>query len=171
MLPPRRMTPQTNTYATFSEVTPILPNVYLSSLSALQTCLAQSLLPVTHILSILDVPVDFPEFTGSRLVIALSDQAESDLLSRMDECVEYVQRARRDGGTVVVHCMMGLSRSVCIVAACVVLDLGVGVNKALRVVKKKRGWVTIQPNPGLVKQLESWCSRSRPSASWWKRWK
>ncbi|QRW16284.1 Tyrosine kinase family catalytic domain protein [Rhizoctonia solani] len=101
-----------------------------------QTCLAQSSLPITHILSILDAPVDLPGFTGSRLVIVLSDSAESDLLSRLDECVE----------------------SVCVVAACVVADSGVRVGKALGVVKKKRG--TIRPNPGLVKQLESWCSRS-----------
>ncbi|GAB1519814.1 hypothetical protein RhiTH_002884 [Rhizoctonia solani] len=118
----------TNNYPTFGEVTPILPNLYLSSLSALQTCLAQSSLPITHILSILDAPVDLPGFTGSRLVIVLSDSAESDLLSRLDECVEYVQSARLGGGTVVVHCLMGLSRSVCVVAACV------------GVVKKKRGW-------------------------------
>ncbi|KAF8709189.1 Dual specificity phosphatase, catalytic domain, partial [Rhizoctonia solani] len=140
MLPPRRITPQTNNYPTFGEVTPILPNLYLSSLSALQTCLAQSSLPITHILSILDAPVDLPGFTGSRLVIVLSDNAESDLLSRLDECVEYVQSARLGGGTVVVHCLMGLSRSVCVVAACVVADSGVRVGKALRVVKKKRGW-------------------------------
>ncbi|KAF8759904.1 hypothetical protein RHS01_01656 [Rhizoctonia solani] len=124
----------TNNYPTFGEVTPILPNLYLSSLSALQTCLAQSSLPITHILSILDAPVDLPGFTGSRLVIVTLGQR------RVGSAVPTgrVRRVRAEretrGGTVVVHCLMGLSRSVCVVAA------------------------TIRPNPGLVKQLESWCS-------------
>ncbi|KAH7343496.1 protein-tyrosine phosphatase-like protein [Rhizoctonia solani] len=135
MLPPRQITPHTNTYSALAEVTRILPGLYLSSLSALQT----SSLEITHVLSVLDFETELANFSGTRRVVHLSDGPKSDLLSHLDECVQFVQDARREGGMVVVHCLAGLSRSVCIVAACVMLELGIGVKDALEVVRQKRG--------------------------------
>jgi protein-tyrosine phosphatase len=142
MLPRRQITPQTNIYAHLSEITLILPNLYLSSLSAIRSSNLVEL-GVTHIVTILDFDVQFENWSGNRLVIKLLDGTQANLLDRLDECVEFVQNARSEGGKVVVHCMMGLSRSVCVVAACLIAELGVSVDKALNQIKEKRGCVGV----------------------------
>ncbi|KAG8747475.1 hypothetical protein FRC11_012317, partial [Ceratobasidium sp. 423] len=104
----------------------------------------------------------------SRLVINLADDPNADLLSHLDECVQFVQSARQEGGMVVVHCLMGLSRSVCVVVACVMVDMRIGVQSAIGIVRSKRG--TIRPNAGFVKQLETWSRLKTGPGLGWIRW-
>ena len=138
-LAPRVITPQTNVYAHISEITPILPGLYLSSLMAARNPTTLADLGITHILAILDFSVSFAPWTGRRLVLNLSDGTESDLLSRLDECVDFIQGGIKDGGKVLVHCMQGLSRSVCVVVGFLVRVEGVGAEEGLKIVQEKRG--------------------------------
>ncbi|KAG8745767.1 hypothetical protein FRC10_007028 [Ceratobasidium sp. 414] len=148
---PRIITPQTNVYAYINEITPIIPGLYHSSLTAARDADSLNTLRITHILTILDFPVDFQGWSGNRLVIKLSDGLESDLLAKFDECVEFIERGIRGGGNVLVHCMQGLSRSVTIVAAYLIARCGTRAEEALKLLKEKRG--NIQPNDAFVKQL------------------
>ncbi|XP_066471301.1 dual specificity protein phosphatase 12 [Tiliqua scincoides] len=45
------------------------------------------------------------------------DQPETDLLSRLDACAAFISRARERGGTALVRCQAGVSRSVAVVTA------------------------------------------------------
>ncbi|KAG8762381.1 hypothetical protein FRC12_009062 [Ceratobasidium sp. 428] len=151
---PRIITPQTNVYAYMSEITNIVPGLYLSSLTAARNADSLNELQITHVLTILDFPVDFQGWSGSRLVIKISDGFESNLLVRFDECVEFIERGIRGGGNVLVHCMQGLSRSVTIVAAYLVAHCEMGTEEALKFLKEKRG--NIQPNAAFVGQLKEY---------------
>ncbi|XP_072847835.2 dual specificity protein phosphatase 12 isoform X1 [Pogona vitticeps] len=51
------------------------------------------------------------------LHVPLLDQPESDLLSRLDDCVAFIGGARERGGGVLVRCQAGVSRSVAVVTA------------------------------------------------------
>ncbi|QRV72636.1 Dual specificity phosphatase, catalytic domain [Ceratobasidium sp. AG-Ba] len=136
----RPITPQTNTYAYMYEITSIVPGLYLSSLSAASNAEALGALQMTHILTILDFPVEFQGWSGKRLVIKLADAVDSDLLVKFDECVQFIERAIQGGGNVLVHCNQGLSRSVTVVAAYLIARHEMRAKEALRVIEKKRGW-------------------------------
>ncbi|KAF8605259.1 phosphatases II [Ceratobasidium sp. AG-I] len=153
-LAPRAITPQTNVYGYISEITPILPGLYLSSLVAARNPATLADLGITHIVTILDFPVSFSPWTGHRLVLNLSDGTDSDLLSRLDECVDFTQGGIEGGGKVLVHCMQGLSRSVCVVVGFMIRVEGVSADAGLKTVKEKRG--NIQPNEGFKKQLKEY---------------
>lgn len=61
---------------------------------------------------------------ANRMEIAVEDLANVDLLSHFPGAVSFIKRARSGGGTVLVHCMAGVSRSVSVrvrmcVRACV----------------------------------------------------
>lgn len=169
-LAPRVITPQTNVYANISEITCILPGLYLSSLMAARNSTTLADLQITHIVTILDFPVSFSPWRGDRLVLNLADGTESDLLSRLDECVDFIQGGVKDGGKVLVHCMQGLSRSVCVVVGFLVRVEGMSAEEGLRIVAQKRGWVSafsvsseidwvgrnVQPNEGFKKQLKEY---------------
>jgi hypothetical protein len=136
---PRTITPHTNVYASLNEITPIVPGLHLSSLMAARNIQLLKDRQITHILTILDFPVDFEGWSGKRLVIKLSDTLKTDLLSRFDECVDFIEHAIREGGNVLVHCMQGLSRSVSVVAAYLIRCVGMSAREALGVVEQKRG--------------------------------
>lgn len=138
-LAPRAITPQTNVYAYISEITPIRPGLYLSSLMAARNPNSLADLRITHILTILDFPVSFSPWNGRRLVLRLTDGTDSDLLSRLDECVDFIESGIKGGGRVLVHCMQGLSRSVCVVVAFLVRVEGMGAQEGLKFVEEKRG--------------------------------
>ncbi|KAG9103337.1 hypothetical protein FRC07_010014, partial [Ceratobasidium sp. 392] len=168
---PRTITPQTNVYAHMNETTCIVPGLYLSSLTAARNADSLNGLRITHILTILDFPVEFQGWSGSRLVIKLSDGLESNLLVRFDESVEFIERGIRGGGNVLVHCMQGLSRSVTVAAAYLIARCGLGAKEALELLEKKKGgkssrssWFqpaaaehssrNVRPNNAFVKQLK-----------------
>ena len=45
------------------------------------------------------------------------DSADQNIKQYFPECLEYIDNSIREGGTVLVHCMAGISRSATIVIA------------------------------------------------------
>lgn len=52
-----------------------------------------------------------PTVTGRRHLVDVEDAEEADLLALLPAAVGYVQQALAAGGTVLVHCAAGVSRS------------------------------------------------------------
>ena len=68
--------------------------------------------------------------------------------------VSSINDAIEHGGNVLVHCYAGISRSTSIVIAYLMKNKKMSFNKALELIKEKRG--KIQPNSGFVLQLKAY---------------
>lgn len=89
------------------------------------------------------VPVDDWNKDGDRLAAALP--ACSRLIA------ETIDRQDGDGGAVLVHCMMGVSRSATVVLAYLVAQRHMALDEALRVVVAQRPWIF--PNDAFTREL------------------
>ena len=52
-----------------------------------------------------------PAAKCEQMSIAVDDTDQEDLLSRFQEAIDYINKARDSGGSILVHCMQGVSRS------------------------------------------------------------
>ena len=69
---------------------------------------------------------------------------------------EWIDRAREQGGKVLVHCRVGVSRSATVTIAYVMKCLGVSLVEAYLIVRSRRLSVLIQPNMRLLYNLCGW---------------
>jgi hypothetical protein len=83
-----------------------------------------------------------------------STTEDNDLLSHFDRCCAFIDDARRDGGTVLVHCVAGRSRSAAVCCAYLMHQAAapLSVAQALHHVCECRPWV--EPNSAFLAQLE-----------------
>ncbi|KAM7256271.1 hypothetical protein ACFE04_012012 [Oxalis oulophora] len=106
---------------------------------------------VTHILTVATIKGSpFPnDFTYK--IIEVMDIGSTNLAQYFDECFEFIEGAKRSGGGVLVHCFMGISRSVTVVVAYLMKKHGMSMSQALEIVKTKRPQAA--PNHGFMTQL------------------
>ena len=71
-------------------------------------------LGITHILS---VCTDNPSESSNHLTIPVEDSEYEDLLIHMPTACRFIQDALDGGGVVLVHCVMGISRSAAVMCA------------------------------------------------------
>ena len=69
---------------------------------------------VTHILSVCP---DYPSTSKNHLTINVHDSEYEDLLIHLPRACQFIEDAVSRGGKVLVHCVMGVSRSSTVVAA------------------------------------------------------
>ena len=89
-----------------------------------------------------------------QLNLKLKDFAEFDVTEYFDEANEFINKVRNCGGTMLVHCKYGVSRSPSIVAAYLIKYFGFDLNTALNFIRKKRP--QINPNEGFMQQLKKY---------------
>ncbi|XP_010436083.1 PREDICTED: dual specificity protein phosphatase 1B isoform X2 [Camelina sativa] len=106
---------------------------------------------VTHVLTVAVALV--PPYPNDFVykVIEVVDREETDLTVYFDECFSFIDQAIQSGGGVLVHCFMGMSRSVTIVVAYLMKKHGMGFSKAMELVKSRRPQAL--PNSGFISQL------------------
>ncbi|XP_078438874.1 dual specificity protein phosphatase 1-like [Wolffia australiana] len=110
-------------------------------------------LNVTHILTVAkSLKPAYPEDFVYRKVEVL-DNPYTDLSRYFDACIEFIDKARREGGGVLVHCVAGRSRSVTVVAAYLMQKNRMSLFQVLDLIKSKRPQIC--PNPGFIRQLET----------------
>jgi len=69
---------------------------------------------ITHIVSACpDLPLQGP----NHMVIPVQDSEYADILIHLPDACRFIQKAVDDGGRVLVHCRMGISRSATVIAA------------------------------------------------------
>lgn len=115
---------------------------------------------ITHVLNTTrELPNRFGTDTSlCYLRLGLADEPTEPLGSRLNECIEFLDTARRTGARgALVHCFMGRSRSVSVAAAYAVHAMGVGAREALGMIKARRP--EAGPNYGFVQQLKKWAAR------------
>lgn len=98
-----------------------------------------------------DLPL--PKLRGVKhYTIECEDTEDTDLLRFFGSVNTLIDNCRLDGMNVLVHCLMGVSRSATIVIAYVMHRMGLLYNKATEYVLNKR--FIIAPNKGFVRQLK-----------------
>ncbi|BGP38695.1 tyrosine/serine/threonine protein phosphatase pps1 [Rhodotorula kratochvilovae] len=76
----------------------------------------------------------------------VADDGIDSIRPCIDEALDFITRAREQGGRVLVHCKVGVSRSASIVIASLMRDVGLDLASAYLVVRSRRLNILIQPN-------------------------
>ncbi|KAI0925509.1 hypothetical protein AcV5_008226 [Taiwanofungus camphoratus] len=84
------------------------------------------------------------------------DDGIDTLEPQLEPICEWIDRAREDGGKVLVHCRVGVSRSATVTIAYVMKHLGLPLVDAYLIVRSRRLSVLIQPNMRLLYNLLGW---------------
>jgi protein-tyrosine phosphatase len=128
--------------------------LYLGDLEAAENFSLLQSLNVKHVLSLLEDFSDvatFEELNYKRLLI--QDNARSDLLGILPDCIRFISAAQKRRENVLVHCAAGISRSPSVVIAYFMVKYSDSYRAARICVN--RGRPGIWPNDGFVAQLES----------------
>lgn len=106
---------------------------------------------VTHILcSAAELYPAFPgRFTYKH--VHADDLPEFNIARFFDGAADFIHEGVRNGGTVLVHCAAGISRSVSLALAYLIKHEKMKLNSALSLVRSKR--YIANPNPGFMSQL------------------
>jgi len=99
--------------------------------------------------------------------IAIEDTSETDILCHFDDATSYIRRCVMADRPILVHCVVGVSRSPTIVVAYLMRYHGMGADEGIDYVQSKRS--IISPNIGFIMQLYTYekylMSRCCPSTS------
>ncbi|KAJ4459852.1 putative dual specificity protein phosphatase 22-b [Paratrimastix pyriformis] len=110
-------------------------------------------LGVTHIFSVLNCGVrQFPGIAYKKITI--EDTLSSDLYSHFPAACAWIDSALTTGGTVLVHCAAGISRSSTIVCAYLMFKENATPTAALRSLRQRHP--RANPNSAFFQQLAKW---------------
>uniref|UniRef100_A0A915JEU3 Dual specificity protein phosphatase 15 n=1 Tax=Romanomermis culicivorax TaxID=13658 RepID=A0A915JEU3_ROMCU len=128
----------------------ILPGLYVGSMFDAKNQAKLDANQITHFVSVHDSTRPF-DTRRLYLCIQASDTPRQDLKDYFPMVVEFIHEARSKGGNVLVHCFAGVSRSVTLTAAYLIVACDVGWSSALKAIQAVR--TTADPNFGFKKQL------------------
>ncbi|AQM73370.1 dual specificity phosphatase [Noumeavirus] len=98
------------------------------------------------------IPFAFPKHTYKGLIIKADDSPNVPLNNVFQKVADFCEECLQKNKKVLVHCMMGISRSTACVVSYLMLKKGMTFMDALSLVRRKRPCVS--PNPGFLKQLQ-----------------
>eukprot|EP01117_Protostelium_nocturnum_P010305 TRINITY_DN3701_c0_g1_i1.p1 TRINITY_DN3701_c0_g1~~TRINITY_DN3701_c0_g1_i1.p1 ORF type:complete len:336 (-),score=65.43 TRINITY_DN3701_c0_g1_i1:28-1035(-) len=137
------------------QITEIVPGLFLSGFSDAKDFELLHRLGIDHVLStaceVIDNQFLSSETSINHKIMNIKDDDDEFVIRFFDETNLFIEKAMKSRGKVLVHCMMGLSRSVSIVAAYLIHTFGMSDIVALKKVEDKRG--LISPNEGFRNQL------------------
>ncbi|KAJ7184546.1 protein-tyrosine phosphatase-like protein [Mycena filopes] len=146
--------------------------VFLGNLAAFESAATKKELGITHIISVCPVPVSATE-ENNHLVIPVADSEYADLLIHLPDACRFIEDALANGGRVLIHCVMGVSRSTTVLAAYLMKTRSWTTSAAISFIQQFRP--RVQPNYGFVKQLDAFLecgyapSPTHPAYKSWKR--
>ncbi|TRY59945.1 hypothetical protein DNTS_017605 [Danionella cerebrum] len=133
-------------------VSRILPHLYLGA----ETDVTQDALSDKGISYVLSVSRCCPQPSflpqSQYLRIPIDDSLRDDLLPWIPQALHFIDGAMSAGGSVLVHCAAGISRSPALAVAYVMYNLKMDLDHAYRFVKERRP--TISPNFNFLGQLQ-----------------
>lgn len=135
------------------DINKIYDNVYHSAFHAAESKEKLTELGITHILSMGE---EFEEkYKGEYVykICSVSDDVDKDISQFFLDGIKFMEDAIRYGGTVLVHCAAGISRSGSMMVAYVMKRENMKFEDALNFVKQRRK--KVWPNDGFVKQLKA----------------
>ncbi|EJD06131.1 phosphatases II [Fomitiporia mediterranea MF3/22] len=109
---------------------------------------------ITHIVSVCNepIPAQHPQSGYFTHKVPVEDHPAEDILIHLPVACQFIHTAMQTHGAVVlVHCVQGLSRSACVVAAYLMWARRMSATDAMTVVRQSREQVWI--NPSFQEQL------------------
>lgn len=131
----------------------IYEQLYIGSINEMRN---SGWLDAHHITHIVNCPKGVPSFFPDKysyINLVLDDVPEQSLYGVLEPAFEFIKRAIANGGTVLVACHAGISRSVSVVLYFLMKVRLIHYEAALEVVRAKRS--IANPNPGFAQQLIS----------------
>ena len=107
---------------------------------------------ISHVVT-LDIEKPPLPLTITHLFISITDEESSNLLEELPKLVAFVQNCLDKGGTALIHCRHGVSRSASAVVG-VLISMGMSRERAMSLVVEKRHCAA--PNQGFLNQLLLW---------------
>lgn len=136
-----------------SSMNKILDQLWLGDMSAAYNKLLLKKYGVTHILTVASGIPPKHQSNFVYKVVTILDSPSANLKAHFQSCIKFLKAAIEQGGTVLVHCFAGVSRSTTIVIAYLMQELGMGLTDSLMYVRKQRYF--INPNDGFRRQLQA----------------
>ena len=145
--------------------TQVYPRLYVGNRKAAKSIEFLKSLGVDHVLNCAEGdwivgsvnfnPEDLLELQDNGIVykgIPCDDIEEEDISVHFRPCADFIQEALDDGGSVLVNCFRGVSRSATIVIAYLIIKERMSLEKAMDTVKKMRD--IVHPSPGFMQKLQ-----------------
>ncbi|KAG1673569.1 hypothetical protein FOA52_003869 [Chlamydomonas sp. UWO 241] len=130
----------------------VRPGLLLSGLTVEADAASLRQAGVSHVLQVGDGLSPSHPGQFQYLSLLLLDQDDADLVSLLPACCDFIDGGIRGGGTVLVHCGVGVSRSAAVVCAYLMWSTGVGFKEARASLKAVRP--KVNPNLGFALQLQ-----------------
>ncbi|KAF9645993.1 hypothetical protein BDM02DRAFT_379927 [Thelephora ganbajun] len=158
----------------------VLPFLYLGDLNHASNAYMLHALGITHVVSVGECAlVPPPEYKNpscspprerraslwieereGRIKVldiqGICDDGIDTLEPQLGPICDWIEKARLEGGQVLVHCRVGVSRSATVTIAYVMKHLGISLVDAYLIVRSRRLSVLIQPNMRLLYNLLGW---------------
>ncbi|GAB1597750.1 dual specificity protein phosphatase 22-like [Argonauta hians] len=131
----------------------ILDGVYVGNFHDSKEEKTQKENNVTHILAVHDNAKPLLS-DKTYLCILASDNPQQCLTQHFEESIEFIHKARLEGGGVLIHCLSGVSRSVTLTTAYIMTITSLGWRESLNAIKGARNCAN--PNYGFQKQLREY---------------
>ena len=113
---------------------------------------------IRHIGYILNCAIECKNKTLPKSIIEMHLDVRDDpafyIIKYFEKTNEFINKVRTEGGSILVHCKMGLSRSPSFIIAYLIKYYGFTVDSAINYLKRKRPYVNI--NYGFIEQLHEY---------------
>jgi len=131
----------------------IISGVFLGNMKIASNYLLLKHMKITHVVN---CAMEIPNYHVDKDItykhFVMNDTPSQNILQHFNEAFTFIDNALKNGGKVLVHCAMGISRSSTILASYIMKKYGLPHDKVLRQMKKIR--VIVNPNLGFLKQLQ-----------------
>jgi len=137
----------------------VYPNVFIGDERTVRNKAFLKMLGISHVVNCAEGSGFTMVSTGSGyyadvgikyIGINVLDIPQARISAHFHECANFMDKAIGEGGRVIVHCYMGLSRSATIAIAYLMIKKQMSAEEALRTVRRHR---EIRPNDGFLRQL------------------
>ncbi|EGD75506.1 hypothetical protein PTSG_06578 [Salpingoeca rosetta] len=132
----------------------VCAGVFVGDFGALQAHESLKELEINAVISVLveDTKPYLPDCVRRFKQVPITDEETSDLLSFLPGCMQFIDDSLGIGGSVLIHCQAGMSRSVAVALAYIMYSRQEAPGSAFRSLKKVHR--EARPNDGFVKQLK-----------------
>lgn len=127
-------------------MTEILPNLYLGSIADAMSS------NYNAVISMCQTSIKYKN--SVHYIYDIDDDILEDILKYLPELTEIIEKHLKKGDKILVHCVMGMSRSASVVIAYLMQYKRMNYASAYHYTKSKRP--IVNPNPGFVQQLKEY---------------